>query len=464
MIPGYDYSRTLLETRSLLSQRLNDTGMVFWSSSELDFYLREALSTWNCFSRYYKCRGTITLNASQRTVSVVNLTANTSDTDLTQIAPISISISARKILTGILFHLLEITSDSLPIVSDLTGHISSTLLQESIITSLNRVVQESSAYISTSQISPVVAGSERISISSTIINILRAEWETLEGTITPLTRSSKFSQQHWLTPQQATQRFPENYSLETSPLLKLDLNPIPADNGKLNLFTVNSQSLSVDLFTENQLFFFLADWWWLVKYAALSKILSTDGPTLYPQMAQYYEQRTKQGIEMLKQWTYFESLTVNGLPLEIASTASADYWSQGWKNSTSTSGVPRSVNLLGANLGYLDRTNITDSLSLTVDSLRDAPQPTEDDDLFPIAPEHLNYLLDYAQHLASHKMGGSEFSSTMQLMESFLNGAQRVNDKLQANIEQLLPIAQVRLREQRRQEEPDLALTSQKGA
>lgn len=451
---GYTYTTTVAEARASLAVSLNDPTNVFWGESELNFYLQEAIETWNCYARYFKTRGIMALNTGSRDISVLNIVAAD---PLGVVAPvISLSTSARKVLQGVLLHLLEINSSAFPAVGSLTGHISSTLLQDAFISSLNQLHQETGFYAALST-QVVSAGESRVTLPSNAGNVLRAEWRTLNSTIHPLTRTSKFEVNHWLKPQRATQRLPESYSIETSPAQQIDISPTSSDNGTLAMFHTITQELSGDLFTADQNFFWPSEWWWVVKYATLGKILSTNGPTLYPQMAEYYLRRAQMGVELMRSWTYLESAWIDECPIEIAAMGSEDLWRQAWRTSTSVSKLPRSILMVSANRGYIDRTNTSDPVSITVDTIRDSPTLT-DSDPFPIAPEYLDYVLDYAQHLAVHKCGGQEFSASTPLLENFHMGAQRLNDKLQAGIQQTFSPAQ-RLREQRTVDEVDVELS-----
>lgn len=465
-IVGYDYTTTLTQARSILAQRLNDSSMVFWTTSELDFYLQEALSTWNCYSRYFKCRATLALTAGTRTFLVANSITPTPSAGSE--SPIATLTSGQRILKSILLHLLETNTSTLISSGDLTSHYSATILDDSILTSLNNLILESQTVAVSGTISGILAGQSKVPLTSSTANILRAEWQTVEGVVTLLTKASKFERNHFSSPFAATLGTPTSYAIETTPLLQIELSPTPDDSGTINLVTAVTHSPGTSLFTSDTSYVFPNEWWWLVKYGALAKLYSTDGPTNYPQLADYCKKRLMQGIEMLRAWTYIETAWAGELPVEISSVASGDYFRPLWKTSTTTKPL-RSLQMITANLGYLSETLYdtngvtTAPTTLTLDLIRDSPAVTGDDaNIIPVAPEHLNYLLDYAQHLASHKMGGSEFQSTLPLFENFLNGASRVNDKLQANILPFLP-APIRLKEQRTISEVDQALTADGG-
>ena len=62
--------------------------------------------------------------------------------------------------------------------------------------------------------------------------------------------------------------------------------------------------------------------------------------------------------------------------------------------------------------------------------VRNAPLPVMDTDPVQVAREDLDAIIDYAQHLAAFKMGGTEFSDTVALYRRFLKQAALYNSKL----------------------------------
>jgi len=67
-----------------------------------------------------------------------------------------------------------------------------------------------------------------------------------------------------------------------------------------------------------------------------------------------------------------------------------------------------------------------------VDTVRTAPLPVLPADFVQIGREELPYIFDYARHILSFKLGGSEFVSTMPLYDNFLRGAAQRNKILAA--------------------------------
>lgn len=70
---------------------------------------------------------------------------------------------------------------------------------------------------------------------------------------------------------------------------------------------------------------------------------------------------------------------------------------------------------------------------MTFDVVRNAPLPLMDVDFVDVARELLDVILDYAQHLASFKMGGAEFAATQGHYERLIRLASQQNERLKAN-------------------------------
>ena len=70
---------------------------------------------------------------------------------------------------------------------------------------------------------------------------------------------------------------------------------------------------------------------------------------------------------------------------------------------------------------------------ITLDLVRNIPVPVVDGDFLQIGNEKVNTILNYAQHVASLKMGGAEFQATMPYYQDFLKAAVLDNNRLNAS-------------------------------
>jgi hypothetical protein len=73
-------------------------------------------------------------------------------------------------------------------------------------------------------------------------------------------------------------------------------------------------------------------------------------------------------------------------------------------------------------------TSATNGVGLTV--VGNAPLPVLDTDFVQVPQDIADAILDYAQHVASFKMGGSEFTDTAPLYNNFIQAASETNNRI----------------------------------
>jgi hypothetical protein len=116
----------------------------------------------------------------------------------------------------------------------------------------------------------------------------------------------------------------------------------------------------------------------------------------------------------------------------------------GWQNTT---GIPSAVTLAGWNLLALYSVPQVASTALTLDVVQNAPIPAADGDFVQMGSDQLDALLDYAEHLALFKCGGSEFAATLQQADNFLLSAMQYNQRLSATARYIVTPKQYGTRE-----------------
>ena len=118
-----------------------------------------------------------------------------------------------------------------------------------------------------------------------------------------------------------------------------------------------------------------------------------------------------------------------GLPAIVTTLASQDAAYPGWQGLAT--GAPTDIALCGLNLLAL-RPVPNDIYSITLDVVRNAPVPTLDETPVEVGREHLDSLLDYAEHLALFKVGGTELEASERQAQNFLRQAALSNERLSA--------------------------------
>jgi hypothetical protein len=120
----------------------------------------------------------------------------------------------------------------------------------------------------------------------------------------------------------------------------------------------------------------------------------------------------------------------NGNNLHIDSLSALDSFNAGWEN---LQGVPWISGWVGRNLLALSPVP-NGVYSISVDSVRNMPVPVVDGDYLQVGREYVDTILDYAQHLASFKMGGQEFQNTQAQFNRFIQAAGKMNTKIKAEV------------------------------
>jgi hypothetical protein len=71
-----------------------------------------------------------------------------------------------------------------------------------------------------------------------------------------------------------------------------------------------------------------------------------------------------------------------------------------------------------------------DGTTVAMDLAANMAVPAADSDYLQVPPDVIDVIIDYSQHLASFKMGGGEFLSTIPLYQNMLTEAANYNERL----------------------------------
>jgi hypothetical protein len=169
------------------------------------------------------------------------------------------------------------------------------------------------------------------------------------------------------------------------------------------------------------------DWVHVAKWGALAYLLATESNAKDPLRAKYCEQRFKLGKHMLHDAPALLATRVNNVPVSIDPVMAADQYNASWQ--AQPLGPTANIYQAGLNLIALSPAPMVAN-SITATVVENAPLPYLLEDEVQVSEDILDVILDYAQHLAAFKMGGTEFMSTMPLLETFLREAAISNSKL----------------------------------
>lgn len=131
------------------------------------------------------------------------------------------------------------------------------------------------------------------------------------------------------------------------------------------------------------------------------------------------------GVEIARAFPVVINMQIAGSPMTADPLVDLDHGRNGWQN---TQGTPDTVGAVG---NLIALSPVPDgAYAITADVLRAFPVPANDDANIQIGREHIDSILDYAEHLSMFKLGAAEVRSSEILAQRFVRQATRVNHRL----------------------------------
>jgi hypothetical protein len=394
-----------------LAARLTDSTHVHWTTVELTRYIIEALRTYNAFSQSLRNRG-VFLSA-----------ANAPFYDLPTVLPSlrGYTVTDLDLILDVEYALMEP-----PALGTWAGSSQFTLAD--LVAAIERrrdlFLRETGAVLTREvrTVTPPVSG--RITFPDDVITIRRAAWISAASVVTPLQRDDEWGMNKYLPtwPQQSVNpagTWPTAFSLGVTPPLTMQMAPPITDAGSIDLLSV---LLGADLGSNapGVLLGVPDDWTWVIKFGALSDLLSQQGVAFDPARAAYCEARWRQGIQMATAATVVLAAQINGEVVPISSVSESDKYDTTWQT---TPGEPTRVLIDGQNIVGLsplpDAGLSSAGYTVTLDLVVNFPVPLNTTDCVDVDKSVMEIVIDYAQHLALFKEGPGLVQQSMALYEKF---------------------------------------------
>jgi hypothetical protein len=256
-----------------LAQALGDVDMIYWTSSELDLVIKEALLTFGAISGYWKTNILIESIAGRQVYDISKLADIKTGTGLVS------TLTYQTILDWIDKDLL----DYLQVVE--TGELIGL-----IDNAINTFQTETKLVLAKEQYA--VAANEPVPIGEDVLDILAAYYIDSSGSYYALQRADEYSialinNDYTLTPAR-----PKFYSINNLSMHSIDLFPRPAENGSLELIyvvgvTSNQGKYSSCLIPDNLVPY--------IKYKVLADVFGSDEVDDQSRAA-YANQRWQEGL------------------------------------------------------------------------------------------------------------------------------------------------------------------------
>lgn len=398
---------TFAQAKQRLASLLGDTGMVFYTDTELGLYIKEALRFWGLSSQYFRASGRFQTVAGQAFYDIRNIDDGVGN--LLQ----SNTLTDRDLINDSLYQLVEP-----PISNWALGYQGSEMFSLNEISDLLAKSRDDllrhSGVIYTETSYPLNIGTNRHDLEEETIHILRCSVdETASEGPLPLWVIDYFQAQSTVDAiSDNTPGRPKAFATNYTPTLALDLFPAPANPGDLLVYSVESGP-AFNPTSVATLVGLPEDACWIARYQMMADLLNADGLANAPEMARYCLQRVEQGWDFLNMYQGLLWATLGGKRMTIASLGQLDSQRPGWQRS---SGAPRSLHQLSWNL-FACYPIPDDEYVIEVELVRKAIVPSVDTDFIQVGTEQMDRIYDYAQHIATFKLQGSEFASTLPLLE-----------------------------------------------
>jgi hypothetical protein len=419
-------------TDTFLADRLNSTGTDFWLRAEAQLYLKEALQTYNALTQQYVVDFTTTYDDTELPWQSMANSLN-SFVGANPTSPRTQTLTSTDIFTMIQYHFLEP-----PTGQTWTG------TPQFTITDFAQALQRRRDLIlqlTACNVGPFAnnfglpLGQSRVflpdTVSQSILDIRRIRYiptPSTFGSPSTLYREDGLAFEYFennFTVQQGV--VPFAWDVLAGPPLALTFDASANVPNTLDILAMISGGpvvppTPVPLLIPD-------DWAWVLKFGVMSDLLRKESESTDLERADYCEMRFQQGVQLMMELPWLLQARIDNLPVDTPSVAEMDTFDYEWQsNPDANSAIVRG----GVDLFAISPTIPTgDSVSITMSLIGNQPIPTSDAGFVQISRDNLDCVLDYAQHLATFKEGGFEFSETTRtLFKSFISTVSATNSRL----------------------------------
>lgn len=408
---------TFAQAKTQLLYLLGDLSGVHWLDVEAGLLIKEALSFWGLLTDASRARKTFPTVANQAIYDLGTLTQMD--------GMFARTYTDAELLTLIKYHLMESQASITAASSQFPYAGMLSVMQRS----LNRWLGESEMRVTESSVTTSAPPVERVTLSDSILSILRVATLDADGNYLALVKESEGQANAYASDWELSPGVSEAYSIVMTPQLQLQL--IPAFNNPLtlHLLSVNGGATlnptgPVALGVQN-------DYAQFIKWLSLYSLLSKDGEGRSETRGDYALQRYLEGVKLTRLAPSVLQGAINGSNVEIESISDFDARDPEWQG---TQGTPTRIALISNNLIALSP--VPDGIySVTLDVIGNMTLPASDGAYVQVSRDTLQALLQYALHLASFKEGAGKLLETKSSFDTLMEMASYENARLRANRE-----------------------------
>ena len=417
---------TLGEAITEVSARLGDPGLVFWGHDEIYLYFLESLRVFNAFTGFWKTEFLLTLTPPfSQNWFPSNGAASPRQPTLTD----------TNVYDLIEYHLLEPATGA---TWTGTNQFSIADLWQSCSRRRNEMLQLAACNMAELTLN-CIPNTNTVAVPDSALDVRRVRWVPASGMGSPVTlqRGDVLSFQRFTPNYLQTNANPMRWDILSG--LEASTLGAPANTLlALILDTLVNVPSTVQVLTiagapdfsppgGNPLLL-PDDWAWVLKFGALADILSKEEEGRDILRAEYCRKRYNEGLQLMMTIPWLTQATINGVAVDTPALASADRTNYEWQS--------RATAFPGLVIGGIDLfavspvpTAVT-SVGMTV--VQNAPVPINDDAALVFLPrDAMEAVIKEAQHLALFKMGGQEFTESLQLHREFVQFCTQTNSRLE---------------------------------
>jgi hypothetical protein len=404
---------TFGQAKAELATRLsNENPPFFWSDAERGLYIAWAMRIFNCLTAFFVAEYPITLQSPFVNWNAANGSGSPRQPILSDI----------DIYTMMEYMLLEPPTGG---TWTGTNQFSIEALAQAVQGRRDETLQVGATNVAEITL-PLTPGTSRATLPDTALDVLRVRWVPATGQGSPavLQRGDAESFRTFTPGYLQTTEPPLRWDVISGPPLALTLDtlsPVPA-----TLQVLIMQAEPVPAPPAATPLGMPDDWAWVPLFGALADVLAAQEEARDTQRAEYARKRYLEGMAWLKQAPWLMEARITNVPVATPSVVAADRFNYGWQ--TNSAAFPQVV-VAGVDLyGVSPPPTADTSVMLVV--VANAPIPTADNQDIQVPRDVMDALLDESEHLATFKMAGSDFATSLALHESFLATAKRWNARI----------------------------------
>ncbi len=396
---------TLNQFRAELALRMSDPEEIFWTPDELNEYILESLRVFGALTGFWRDQATFNTAAGVAFYDITSI--NAAFTTL-----LGYSLTDQSLLTTIQNHFLEpVSSDSWAGTDQFTLQDIENALQGQ----RDKFLAETG--IRVTRFSQAAVG-PREDLPDTVIDVRRLVWNRDSDSLNfHLWREDEWNMTAFDQAWPAGADPPIAYSTTVAPPITVQLLPPAGVAGTLDFITVDSGA-PLDL-TAGVVLGIPDDLCWALKWGAMAELLGKSGQAR-DLRANYCEERYKAGVQVALSYPQVMQAQIGATPILVDSLNNLDAFKVNWQDETP--GTPDIIAVAGHNLIALSP--VPDGVhTVTLDVVRKTDVPVNGSDFIQLGREDKDSVLNYAQHLATFKIGGKEFDLTQWQAQEFLRQA-----------------------------------------